>query len=87
MNNFIIDADVNLVEQPIIECDRDNCCLQESSPSVSTCIYFPPTYDKYENNTNSDSNTTSDSMKCSACNREWSTTTQFGKTTYKEITS
>lgn len=53
---------------------------------VTTCMYFPPVYDKHGNNTNPDGNITSGDVGCSVCNRRWGYATQYGKTTFNEVT-
>jgi hypothetical protein len=55
--------------------------------SMTTCMYFPPTYDKHGNNTNPDGNITSGALRCTVCNRKWSYSRQYGETQYTEITN
>ena len=51
-----------------------NCC---ENPSVmeqsfgTTCMDFPPIYDKYGNNTNPNRNTTTYHLRCWNCKKEW----------------
>lgn len=69
---------------PNLDCDKD-CRFQEDGFTVTTCMYFPPVYDKNGNNTNPDGNTTSGKLKCTVCNRRWSFSRRYGETSYQEI--
>lgn len=68
---------------PNLDCDKD-CRFQEAGPTVTTCMYYPPVYDKHGNNTNPDGNITSGGLKCVVCNRMWSYSRRYGETTYEE---
>jgi len=63
---------------PAKDCDREDCRIQESGGST-TCMYFPPIYDKYGNNINPDGNITTYHMKCSTCGTSWIDSYQYGK--------
>ena len=71
---------------PNLDCDKD-CRFQEDGMSMTTCMYFPPTYDKHGNNTNPDGNITSGGLKCTVCSRRWSYSRQYGETQYAEVTN
>lgn len=71
---------------PNLDCDKD-CRFQEDGMSMTTCMYFPPTYDKHGNNTNPDGNITSGALRCTVCNRRWSYSRQYGETQYAEVTN
>lgn len=64
-------------------CELD--CRFTYSGGNTTCLYYPPVYDKHGNNLNPDGNVTSGSVKCSVCNKEWNYGTQFGETTFSEL--
>lgn len=57
-------------------------CRFQYSGGVTTAMYWPPIYDKHGNNINPDGNITSGSVYCSVCKKEWTYSTQFGKTTF-----
>lgn len=69
---------------PNLDCDKD-CRFQEVGPTTTTCMYYPPVYDKHGNNTNPDGNITSGGLKCVVCNRKWSYSRRYGETTYNEV--
>lgn len=52
---------------------------------MTTSMYFTPIYDKNGNNVNPDGNITSGSFKCIVCKKQWYYSTQYDKTTYKEV--
>lgn len=66
-----------------VNCSKD--CRWMVSGGNTTLAYYPPIYDKNGKNINPDMNSTFSQVKCLTCNREWSTITQAGKTTYTEI--
>lgn len=69
---------------PNLNCDKD--CRFQTHSYGTTCMYFPPTYDKYGNNLNPDGNITSGEVFCTVCKRKWTSSTQYGKTRYMEVT-
>lgn len=69
---------------PNPDCE-EKCRFQEIGPSMTTCVYYPPVYDKHGNNTNPDGNITSGSLNCITCGKTWSYSRRYGKTEYKEI--
>ena len=70
---------------PDPSCEKD--CRFEMGMSMTTCMYFPPVYDKHGNNLNPDGNITSGKISCRVCNRRWSYSTRLGETEFKEITN
>ena len=65
-----------------------NCELQCSfseSYRATTCVYYPPMYDKNGNNTNADGNVTTWSVSCGTCGKKWKAKQQYEETTYDEI--
>ena len=64
-----------------------NECRFQPGMSMTTAMYFPPVYDKHGNNVNPDGNITSGIIACSVCNKQWSYSTQFDETTYREVQS
>lgn len=52
------------------DCDRTDCVVQEGG-SMSTCIGWTPTYDKFGNLLNSDPNKTTSMMSCITCGKNW----------------
>lgn len=70
---------------PNPECEREDCTF-ESHGMSTTCMYFPPIYDKHGNNTNPDKNTTTERLKCLTCKRKWLVSKCYGtKPEIKEI--
>lgn len=67
------------------ECEREDCRFQQTSPGMTTCMYYPPIYDKYGNNTNPDMNITTYNIKCSVCEKEFHAREQAGNTTYTSV--
>ena len=61
-------------------------CRFRVGMGATTCVYYPPVYDKHGNNINPDRNTTTGSMSCYTCGKKWSYRTQLGETEYKEYT-
>ena len=55
------------------------------SGSMSTCMSYPPIYDKNGVHVNPDGNISSCTVKCITCKKEWSAITQYGKTATSEI--
>lgn len=65
-----------------------NCegeCRFQFGMGMTTCMYYPPVYDKHGNNTNPDGNITSGSVACNVCNKQWGYSKQYGKTTFSEV--
>lgn len=73
-----------MFQNPNVSCDL-NCRFSEIGPAQTTLAYYTPIYDKNGINVNPDGNTTSGSIGCSTCSKQWRYHTQFGKTTYTEI--
>lgn len=73
-----------MFSNPNPTCEKD-CRFRENGPSTTTAMYFPPTYDKYGNNTNPDGNITSGQLVCSTCGGTWSYSIRYGETNYVEI--
>ena len=61
------------------------CRFQEHGMSMTTCMYFPPVYDKHGNNVNPDGNITSGGLHCTTCNKYWSYSTRYGETEFREV--
>ena len=61
------------------------CRFQEKGPMMTTCMYYPPVYDKHGNNTNPDGNITSGALSCLTCGKKWSFATRYGETQYTEV--
>lgn len=56
----------------IVPCNKiGNPCRIQVQNSFSTLAYYPPVYDKFGNNVNTDKNSTSMILHCTACNRKW----------------
>ena len=64
-------------------CDKE--CRFQHGVSMTTAMYFPPTFDKHGNNINPDGNITSSTITCGTCGKQWNSSTQYGKTTFKEV--
>lgn len=60
-------------------------CRFRVGTGMTTCVYYPPIYDKHGNNTNPDGNTTSGNVWCNVCDKRWWYSTQYGETTFKEL--
>lgn len=65
-------------------CDKD--CRFVYGYTTTTCMYYAPIYDKNGVNTNPDGNITSGRVKCTTCNTSWYSSTQYGKSTFTDIT-
>ena len=52
------------------DCPRDDCRIQVG-PTSSTCVYYPPIYNKYGENTNPDKNRRSTPHECLSCGDTW----------------
>lgn len=63
----------------------ENNCAFEFGASMTTAMYFPPTYDKHGNNLNPDGNHVNMDVTCQTCSKKWSSHTQYGKTEFKQI--
>lgn len=66
------------------ECKRDDCRFLQSG-GMTTLAYYQPIYDKNGVNINPDGNTTTSSIECLTCGKQWVATTQYNQTTYNEI--
>lgn len=73
----------NQMKNPNPDCQLD--CRFHDLGSMTTCMYFPPVFDKHGNNVNPDGNTTTSSVRCSVCDKTWTSTTKYGETTFKEV--
>lgn len=62
------------------ECQKD--CRVSFSGGMTTCAYYPPTYDKTGRNVNPDMNTTSGSAVCLTCGEQWNYSSCNGVTTW-----
>lgn len=61
-----------------------NECRFSFGPSMTTCAYYPPIYDKHGNNTNPDMNSTSGPVDCLTCKKHWTYISVNGNTNYAE---
>ena len=68
-----------------IKCDTPDKCRFTVGLSSTTCMYFPPQYNRSGRNMNPDGNITSGYGECTSCGKRFSVITQFGKTEIKEI--
>jgi hypothetical protein len=59
-------------------------CRFSHGVSMTTMAYYPPVYDKHGNNVNPDMNSTSGSIYCSVCKKNWTYSTINANTTYFE---
>lgn len=64
---------------------QSNDCRFSYGMGVTTCVYYPPVFDKHGNNVNPDGNTTTGVVDCYTCGKRWNYATQYGKTDYKEV--
>jgi hypothetical protein len=71
------------MNNPNPDCADD--CRFVYGPSMTTCAYYPPVYDKHGNNTNPDGNSTSGAVDCAVCKKHWSYISAYGKTTFFEF--
>ena len=69
---------------PNPQCPRDDCRFLNHGGST-TCLYYPPIYDKNGVNTNPDRNTTTSALECLTCGKRWSCISQLGETVYIEV--
>ena len=71
---------MNIIQQLTKDCERDDCSIVEGV-SMTTCMGWTPSYDKHGNRTDAgDPNSTSTEWRCSACGRNWRTSTLRGET-------
>ena len=59
-------------------CIRDDCILADDGPSMQTCAYYPPTYNKEGVNVNPDMNITTQTRRCLSCGKTWTESYQNG---------
>ena len=69
---------------PNPDCERN--CRFSYGYSTTTSMYYNPVYDRHGNNLNPDGNITSGTIDCNECHKRWSYSTQYGKTTFSEVT-
>ena len=69
-------------QNPNPTCEKD--CRFSYGPTMTTCMYYPPVYDKHGNNTNPDMNSTSGAVDCSVCGKHWTYISNAKLTTYTE---
>lgn len=67
------------------ECLREDCRLSYT-PGPSTDMLFTQEYDKHGNALNENPNTTTNIVRCSACNGKWLESCQGKTVTVKRIT-
>ena len=63
-------------------CEKD--CRFVYGPTMTTCMYYPPVYDKHGNNINPDMNSTSGAVDCNVCKKHWTYISVNGNTNYVE---
>jgi hypothetical protein len=68
---------------PNPDCKQD--CRFQDHGSMTTAMYYAPVYDKHGNNLNPDGNTTTTAISCSVCGKQWSASTRYNETTFKEV--
>lgn len=59
-------------------CSRDDCLITENGPSMTTCVYYPPVYNKQGVNVNPDMNVTRHQRRCLSCGKTWTEGWQNG---------
>ena len=59
-------------------CSRDDCLITEDGPSMTTCAYYPPVYNKQGVNVNPDMNITTRPCRCLSCGKSWTERWQNG---------
>lgn len=69
------------MNNPDPKCEKE--CRFSCGPSMTTAMYYPPVYDKHGNNINPDMNTTTATMWCYTCEREWLYISQGDKVEFK----
>lgn len=69
-----------------IQCERKeaNECRFQHLGGSTTLVYYLPIYDAHGVNTNPDMNTTSFSVRCFTCGRNWMGKIRGGETTLTE---
>ena len=60
-------------------------CRFTCGPTMTTCMYYHPVYDKHGNNLNPDMNSTSGNIDCTVCKKSWTYTSVNGNTNYKLV--
>ena len=68
-----------------IKCDTPDKCQFTIGPMSTTCMYYPPSYNRKGENLNPDGNVTSGRGQCTTCGKQFSISIQFGKTEIKVL--
>ena len=55
----------------------DNECMFQTLPSFTTCVYYPPIYNKDGVNTNPDGNITTTQVNCIVCSKKFLLESRF----------
>ena len=79
----MLDLQNPLMSNPNPSCEKE--CMFHQGVSMTTAMHYTPVFDKHVINLNPDGNVTSSSVKCSTCGKEWTSSTQYGKTAFKEV--
>lgn len=69
------------VNNPDPKCAKD--CRFGNGPAMTTAAYYHPVYDKHGNNLNPDMNTTTSTVWCYTCGREWTYISQGDNVEFK----
>lgn len=56
--------------KPIVDCEREDCRIQ-CLGSMTTCLGWTPTYDKYGDAIGKDPNKTTSHYRCTVCSKDW----------------
>ena len=70
-----------------IPCDTPKKCEFSVGPASTTCMYYPPCYNRAGENLNPDGNTTSYIVNCFSCGKSWGMSECLGKKTITEVKS
>jgi hypothetical protein len=72
MNKLLVEVGQARIITP--DCHRTDCVVQQQGPSMTTCLGWTPTFDRWGNPLSKDPNTTTTQMKCNTCGKEWVST-------------
>lgn len=70
---------------PNPQCEKE--CRFSIGLTTRTAAYYQPIYDKHGNNTNPDMNTTTTSMGCHVCGKQWVVRTTNGEHKVEEVSN
>ena len=73
LNRLFTPLSVDQIESANIrpKCETPDRCIIQQGMSMMTLAYYAPIYNGFGRNVNQDRNTTTTSMECQSCGKEW----------------